>query len=75
MNKPTKWGAIISVVCGAEVVVVLLVGGAGLAAILTPVNSAIAAVVLVIALAGAVRYRRKRAESTREPEDHLESVQ
>ena len=33
MKKATRWGTAIGIICGAEVVIVALIGGAGLAAV------------------------------------------
>ncbi len=60
MKKSTRWGLIIGVVCGAEVVGVVLIGAAGLASIFSPDNVvAIGLAVGLIMIAVLLWSRRK----------------
>ncbi len=61
MKKSTRWGLVIGVVCGAEVVGVILIGAAGLSSILHPDKTKVTAFVLGFLMVGAwIWSRRKR---------------
>lgn len=67
MNKASRAGAAIAVICGLELVVVAVIGGAGLAALLQPSYLAIAAMVVVLA-AGLLVHRGRQLSPGSHPD-------
>jgi hypothetical protein len=59
MNKTSRWAAIVGVVCGAELVAVAVIGGAGIAAFVN-IEAAIVAAVLAGVTLWAIDGRRRR---------------
>lgn len=63
MNKKRRWAALIGVVCGAELVVAAVIGGAGIAALVSVEAAVVAAALGGVAL-WAVFDRRRRHEAS-----------
>ena len=61
MNKTSRWATVIGVVCGAELVAAVLIGGAGLAALFGIEAAVIVALLGGVALWTVLRHRRRNA--------------
>ena len=63
MNKKGRWAAIVGVVCGAELVAVAIIGGAGIAALVS-IEAAIVVALLGAAGIWIVLDQRRRASTS-----------
>jgi hypothetical protein len=63
MNKTSRWAAIVGVVCGAELVTVAVIGGAGIAALVSIEAAIVVAVLGGVTLWAIFDRRRRKATS------------
>ena len=63
MNKNSRWAAIVSIVCGAELVAVAIIGGAGIAAFAS-IEAAIVATLLGAVSLWIILDRRRRSATS-----------
>lgn len=68
MSKTSRWATIVGVVCGAELVFAIVIGGAGLAALVS-IEAAIVAALLGGALLWVMHDRRQRSRPTTDPSE------
>ena len=61
MNKTSRWATIIGIVCGAELVAAVVIGGAGLAVLFSIEAALIVALLGGVALMTVLGYRRWNA--------------
>ena len=58
MTRTSRWAAIIGVVCGAELIAVAVIGGAGIAAFISLEAALVGALIGFAAIATVVRQRQ-----------------
>lgn len=65
MSERNGWGAALSSICSAELLMIAVITGAGLASLIVPEHIDTIAVVGALIVAGALLFQRRRSKTAR----------
>ncbi len=63
MNERTGWGAALASVCSAELIMIAVITGAGLATVFLPEHIDVIALIVAVLVAGGLLVQRRRARA------------